>query len=89
MWASLARLRTSKFFGWSCFAIALGLLLTVPIVLYGYYKAIQDLGWSRWPLMAFGLGMRGLWIYIFFNRWLVVQDARLEMDGTTVVNGNG
>jgi hypothetical protein len=88
MWAGLVGLRTSKVFGWSCFTIALFLLLTAPLVLYDYYQAISAIGWSRWPLMVFGLFMRGLWIYIFFNRWLAVRNTSRETDIAAVMKGN-
>ena len=85
---SLAGWRTSKVLQWSFFAIAMFLLLTAPLVLFDYYKSIRDLGHVSWLLIMFGLGMRGLWIYIFFSRWLVIRSARAEMRSTQDLQGN-
>jgi hypothetical protein len=60
---SLQKLVASKLFGWGCLIISLFLLLTAPLVLVDFFKSVS--GWFRWPIMAFGLCMRVLFIYIF------------------------
>jgi hypothetical protein len=88
MLTALERLSQSKIFGWGCFVVALFLLLTAPLVIYNFSESVKGVGWARWPFLTFGLSMRVLWIYVFFNRWLAFRKSSSKTDIAATMDGN-
>lgn len=55
--------------------LAILMLLTTPFLVYDFYTSTGDIGAGRWPILAISAGMRFVWIYFFFGRWVAYKRA--------------